>query len=185
LYFLDYDKEATKRFLADTYGWQWYGGHHMENRTAYFANNYYLPRKFGIDLRYSELSALVRSGQLTRDEALDRLTHPKPFDDGILDEIKRRLGLSDAEWEGIMTAPPSHYTLHPTYKKTFERLRPLFLVLYKAGYVTRSFYEKFCVLKDDPSVTEEFFATTPLRKARVALPRVAPDGALSTTATTA
>ena len=168
LYLLDYNKEDTKRFLANTYGWQWYGGHHMENRTAYFVNNYYLPRKFGIDLRYSELSALVRSGQLTRDEALDRIAQPKPFDEGILDEIKRRVGFSDAEWDAVMSAPPSHYTLHPTYKRTFERLRPVFLLLYKSGYVTRSFYEKFCVLEDDPSVTEEFFATLPSRRLRVA-----------------
>lgn len=148
LYFIDYDKESAKRLLADTYGWEWYGGHHMENRTAYFANNYYLPRKFGIDLRYSELSALVRSGQLSREDALARIAEPKPFDDAILAEIKQRVGFSDSEWEGIMRAPLSHYTQHRTYKQTFERLRPLFFSLYKLGYVTRSFYTKYCATKD-------------------------------------
>jgi hypothetical protein len=148
LYYLDYNKENTKRFLAETYGWQWYGGHHMENRTAYFANNYYLPGKFGIDLRNSEYSALIRSGQLDREEALARIAEPKLFDDGILAEIKQRVGFSDAEWEEIMKAPLSHYTQHPTYKKTFERLRPFFFSLYKLGFVTRSFYTKYSVLKD-------------------------------------
>lgn len=158
LYYLDYNKEATKRFLADSYGWQWYGGHHMENRTAYFANNYYLPRKFGIDLRFSEYSALVRSGQLNRDDARAMITEPKPFDEGILTEIKQRVGFDDAEWERVMTMPLSHYTQHKTYKQTFERLRPLFFSLYKLGYVTRSFYMKYCVfremaaLPDRPSV---------------------------------
>jgi len=152
LYYLDYHKEQTKRFLSETYAWQWYGGHHMESRTAYFVNNYYLPRKFGIDLRYSEFSALVRSGQLTRADAIARIAERKEFDSGILDEIKRRVGLSDAEWESIMTAPLSHYTQHRTYKQTFERLRPLFFALYKLGYVTRSFYQKYCVLKDDQVV---------------------------------
>ncbi|MEP6601138.1 MAG: N-acetyl sugar amidotransferase [Nitrospirota bacterium] len=148
LYFLDYNKESTKRFLSETYGWQWYGGHHMENRTAYFANNYYLPRKFGIDLRYSEFSALIRSGQLTRSEALLRIAEKKTFDTGILAEILQRVGFSDSEWEDIMSAPLSHYTQHRTYKRTFERMRPLFFTLYKLGYVTRSFYLKYCVLKD-------------------------------------
>lgn len=148
LYYLDYNKENTKRFLAETYGWQWYGGHHMENRTAYFANNYYLPRKFGIDLRFSEYSALVRSGQMTRQDALEQIAEPKPFDEGILAEIKQRVGFSDAEWEVIMQAPLSHYTQHQTYKQTFERLRPLFFSLYKLGFVTRSFYMKYCVLKE-------------------------------------
>src|SRR5258708_2769746 len=120
----------------------------MENRTAYFVNNYYLPRKFGIDLRYAEFSALIRSGQLNREEALARLAEPKPFDEAILAEVKQRVGFSDAEWDAVMKAPLSHYTQHRTYKQTFERLRPFFFSLYKMGYVTRSFYEKYCVMKE-------------------------------------
>ena len=154
LYYLDYHKEETKRFLSETYGWQWYGGHHMENRTSWFANNYYLPRKFGIDLRYSEYSALIRANQMSRTEALVRLAEEKPFDQEILSEIKRRVGLSDAAWESIMTAPLSHYTRHRTYKPTFERLRPFFFLLYNMGYVTRSFYDKYCVLKEGEAQPE-------------------------------
>ena len=29
LYFLDYDKEVAKKLLTETYGWVWYGGHHL------------------------------------------------------------------------------------------------------------------------------------------------------------
>lgn len=150
LYYLDYNKEKTKQFLASEYGWQWYGGHHMENRSAYFANNYYLPKKFGIDLRYSEFSALVRSQQMTRMDALQKIKEPKPFDEDILVEIKKRVGISDAEWEAIMREKPKHFTDYTTYKKTFERLRPFFYILYKRGYVTKSFYLKYCVLKQQP-----------------------------------
>lgn len=157
LYYLDYDKEATKTFLADAYGWQWYGGHHMENRTSYFVNNYYLPKKFGIDLRFSELSALIRAGQISRDEAMMRIAEEKPFDEEILIEIKHRAGFSDVEWESIMEAPLSHYTHHPTYKRRFEQMRPFFYLLYQAGFVTKSFYEKFCVLKDDEVDTKNLF----------------------------
>jgi hypothetical protein len=57
-----------------------------------------------------------------------------------------------------MNAPPSHYTHHPTYKKRFERMRPFFYALYKGGYVTRSFYYKFCVLKDDTEDVRDVFA---------------------------
>lgn len=147
LYYLDYNKQQTKEFLAKEYGWQWYGGHHMENRSAYFANNYYLPQKFKIDLRFSEFSALVRSGQMTRDEALIKIREPKPFDPDILEEIKKRTGLSDSDFEAIMNAKPLHFTNYKTYKKTFERLRPFFYLLYQTGYVTKSFYTKYCVLK--------------------------------------
>ena len=149
LYYLDYDKEGTKKFLAAQYNWQWYGGHHMENRTAYFINNYYLPVKFGIDLRWCEYSALVRSGSITREEALKKMKEPKPYEDGLLTEIKTRLNLSDKDWDNIMEAPNKHYTDYPTYKRTFERLRPFFFILLKTGYVTRSFYDKFCAMKEE------------------------------------
>jgi len=32
LYYMDYDKEKIKKFLMKEFGWQWYGGHHNENR---------------------------------------------------------------------------------------------------------------------------------------------------------
>lgn len=148
LYYLDYDKQATKDFLTKEYGWQWYGGHHMENRSAYFVNNFYLQKKFNIDLRYSEFSALVRAGQMKRDEALLKIKEEKPFDMDILEEIKRRVGFTDTDFENIMKAKPLHYTNYKTYKETFEKLRPFFYLLYKTGYVTKSFYTKYCVLKE-------------------------------------
>ena len=145
LYYLDYNKEETKKFLAENYNWQWYGGHHMENRTAYFANNYYLPVKFGIDLRVCEYSGLIRSGQLTKDEALRKITTPKPIDPSILEEIYTRLNLTEKEFGQIMTLPTKTFRNYPTYKKTFIRLRPLFWILLKANYITKSFYDKFTV----------------------------------------
>jgi len=148
LYYWDYDKQATKEFLAKEYGWQWYGGHHMENRTAYFSNNYFLPKKFKIDLRYTEYSGLIRSGQLKREDALVNIKIEKPFDTDILEEILKRVGFSGQEWEQIMNDKPLHFTHFKTYKKKFERLRPFFYLLYKAGYVTKSFYTKYCVLKE-------------------------------------
>jgi N-acetyl sugar amidotransferase len=148
IYYLDYNKEKIKKFLADEYGWQWYGGHHMENRTAYFANNYFLPKKFGIDLRMCEFSGLIRSGQKNKEDALVEISIPKPIDKNIEDEIRIRCGFSEQEWAVIWTSPKKHYTDYPTYKRTFEILRPLFFILYKNGYVNRSFYDKFCVMKD-------------------------------------
>lgn len=143
LYYVDYRKEEAKRFLSESFGWKWYGGHHMENRTAYFTNNYYLPRKFEIDLRFSELSALVRNGQITRDEALRRIREPKPFDASILEEVKKRLHFSDGEFEDVMARPRKSYRDYKTYKEAFERLRLLFWVMYKCDMVPKSFYLKY------------------------------------------
>ena len=115
----------------------------MENRTAHFTNNYYLPRKFNIDLRYAEFSALVRSGKMTRTEALEKIAAPKSFDQGILEEIKKRLNLTHEEFTEIMAHPKKTYRDYRTYKKTFERLRWFFWIMYKFDLVPKSFYMKY------------------------------------------
>ncbi len=143
IYFIDHNKEQTKKFLSDNYGWQWYGGHHMENRTAYFVNNYWLPKKYKIDLRYSEFSALVRTGQMNRDDALNEIKKPKIFDESILTEIKKRLDFSDNEFENIMNTPNKTYRDYKTYKQRFERMRHFFYLLYKMDLVPKSFYMKY------------------------------------------
>jgi N-acetyl sugar amidotransferase len=143
LYYIDYKKEETKKFLVNELGWQWYGGHHMENRTAYFTNNYYLPNKFKIDPRYCEYSALIRSGQMTRREALEKMAVPKQFDENILSEIRKRLSLTESDMEDLMGLPAKSYLDYTTYKKTFEKMRVFFWILYKCDYVTKSFYMKY------------------------------------------
>ena len=143
LYYLDYDKEKTKEFLTKEYGWKYYGGHHMENRTAYFTNNYWLPKKFGYDLRYCEFSALIRSGQLSRDEALTLIQQPKPFEKDILEEIYKRLGFSAEEFERVFNLPNKSYRDYHTYKKRFENMKWFFYLLYKTNLVPYSFYKKY------------------------------------------
>lgn len=143
LYYIDYKKEKVKEFLQNDLGWKWYGGHHMENRTSYFANNYYLPNKFKIDLRYPEFSALVRNGQLCREEALREIAQPLQIEKGILDEVKKRLNLTDAEFERMINAPKKTFRDFETYKQTFERMRWIFWTMYKLDLVPKSFYLKY------------------------------------------
>lgn len=144
LYHLDYRKEETKRLLADEFGWQWYGGHHLENRFTAFYHSYLLPTRFGIDFRQIELSALVRSGHLERTEAQLIFTEPRIVDPELLAMVKKRLDFSEEEFQRVLTMKPATYKEFDTYKKRFERMRPFFWVMYKMGRVPRSFYEKFC-----------------------------------------
>lgn len=145
LYFLDYDKNSTMEFLSSEFGWQWYGGHHLENRFTAFYWTYFMPRRFAIDGRLLGHSALVRSGQLTRDEAASALEEPLTFDPELLEMVKKRLGYSDAEFDQVMSRPLRTYQDFPTYKRTFERLRPLFWLLYRTNRVPKSFYLKYTV----------------------------------------
>ena len=44
-----------------------------------------------------------------------------------------------------MAQPLKQWTEFPNYKKTFERLRPLFYLLVKMGLLPKSIYVKFCI----------------------------------------
>lgn len=144
LYYMNYQKEEVKKFLTDNLGWQWYGGHHLENRFTAFYHSYFLPHRANLDTRLLGHAALVRSGQLERSEALLALQHPQECPQEILALVKKRLEFSDEEFERVMSAPMRYYTDYKTYKKSFERLRPLFWLLYKMERVPKSFYIKFC-----------------------------------------
>ncbi len=143
LYWMDYDKDAAKAMLSSELGWVWYGGHHLENRFTAFWHTYFLPVRYGIDARQLGHAALVRSGQLEREAALADLAQPQEWDPEILGLVKKRLGFSDEEFEATMQLPHRDYWDYPTYKQTFERLRPLFWLLYRFDRVPKSFYMKF------------------------------------------
>lgn len=144
LWYLPYDKNAAKRLLAECYGWQWYGGHHLENRFTAFYHSYLVPRRTGADFRALGHAALVRSGQLDRAAALAELAAPPYCPPEIVAMVKKRLDLSDEEFERLMRLPVASWRDFETYKPLFERLRPFFWVLMKLNRVPESFYMKFC-----------------------------------------
>ena len=150
LYYLDYRKDEVKKFLASELNWEWYGGHHLENRFTAFWHTYFLPVRYGIDARQLGHAALVRSGQLTREDAIADLATPIESDPDIVALVKKRLGFDDEAFEAVMHGPHRHYSDFATYKTTFERLRPLFWLLYKLDRVPKSFYMKFT--RPDPGV---------------------------------
>ena len=143
-WYLDYSKEEARDFLEQTYDWRYYGGHHLENRMTAFYHGIYMPQKFGGDLRNNTLSALARNGIVTREEAWSRYNTPPSVEDELLLYFKKRLEISDDEYEQIMQSRPKSWYEYPTYKRRFERLRPLFFALAKANLVPMSFYLKYC-----------------------------------------
>ncbi|MGH8529901.1 MAG: N-acetyl sugar amidotransferase [Nevskiales bacterium] len=144
LYYVNYHKADAQKLMSEKYGWSWYGGHHLENRFTAFLHSYFLPRRFNMDTRLLGHAALCRSSQLTREQALAELGKPQPYDPELVEMLKKRLGFSEEEFEQLMQLPRKTFQDYRTYKQTFERLRPLFWVLYKTGRVPKSFYIKFC-----------------------------------------
>lgn len=144
-WYLTYSKEEAKVLLKQKYDWQDYGGHHLENRMTAFSHSVYFPQKFEIDYRNNTLSAKVRNGKMNREDAINEYYETPPFIEvGLVEYIKKRMGFSNRDYEQIMSAKPKYWHEYPTYKKRFEKLRPLFAILYKSNLVPKSFYMKYC-----------------------------------------
>jgi hypothetical protein len=143
LWYLDYDKAKARKFLEERYGWQYYGGHHLENRLTAFLHTVYNPQKFGIDNRNWSLAAAARNNMLSREEALAIYSSPISQDRELVDYFKKRLELSEEAYEVVMKGEKKNYKDYKTYKKRFETLRPLFYLLAKAHLVPVSFYMKY------------------------------------------
>lgn len=124
LNYVDYVKSEAKQTLIDELGWRDYGGKHYESIYTRFFHAYYLPRKFGYDLRRSYNSALVVSGQMSRAEALSELTEPPASDDVLKADkefVLKKLKLSDAEFNEIMKAAPKTFSDYPNNAALWKR----------------------------------------------------------------
>jgi N-acetyl sugar amidotransferase len=145
LWYISYSKEYAIEILQKEFDWKYYGGHHLENRmTAYF-QSIYSPLKFNTDYRNNSLAASVRASKILRSEAIKEYYSKSPYiEPDLLDYFKKRLNLSDQEYNHIMSQPPRYWYEFPTYKKRFEMLQPFFYILMKNNLVPRTFYMKYC-----------------------------------------
>ena len=143
-WYISYNKEDAMKFLEKEYDWRYYGGHHLENRMTSFVHSIYFPYKFNTDMRNNTLSAKVRNGKMSRDDALAEYNSEPYVEKDLVEYFKKRLDLTDKQYEEVMNRKPKIWYDYPTYKKTFERLRPLFKILANANLVPMSFYLKYC-----------------------------------------
>ncbi len=63
-----------------------------------------MPRKFGYHKRRAHFSSLIMTGQMTRDEALERIAKPELSEELLkqeFDYVAERLGISSEELEEI------------------------------------------------------------------------------------
>lgn len=97
LNYMPYSKEMAISTLKDKYGWRAYPQKHFESRFTKFFEAYWLPTRFGYDTRKVQFSSLILTGQMSREEALEKLKAPAYDPDTIDDEfayIAKKLGIS-------------------------------------------------------------------------------------------
>ena len=135
--------EHVETLMKEKLNWLDTGQHHMDNEM--FALVYYYARhKFGFDWRIVELSAKVRTGVLSREEALKALTEVPFFEnEELVNYGLKKQGLSREEFDTILQAPNKYFTDYPSWYPLIRTLRwPLF-VLCRLHILPAHVYEKF------------------------------------------
>ncbi|WP_317128180.1 N-acetyl sugar amidotransferase [Hymenobacter persicinus] len=143
LYHVDYVRTEVDALLERELSWQNPGAHYFDD--LYQSVIYYLNRtKFNIDRRLFNYSALVRSGQMPREVALARVAQINSIEDErVINLCIKRLGLTRAEFDRIVAAPPRTFRDYPNNYGLIRLLRWPIKVFSRLNLLPESAYDKY------------------------------------------
>lgn len=132
---INYNKFKAIKELKDYFGWEEYEGKHYESNFTKFYQSYILPTKFKVDKRKSHLSALIRSGQITKSKAIEEIEKPLFKGNQLQLEkeyFEKKLNFSSEEFDKIMKEKPVDHEKYKSDKKKFK-------LLWKISYIISLF----------------------------------------------
>ncbi|MCI3936822.1 N-acetyl sugar amidotransferase [Chryseobacterium aahli] len=83
-----FNKIDVEKLLNEKFQWQPFQHKHHESRFTRFYEDYWLPRKFGYQKRKAHFSSLILTGQMTREEALERVSKPELSEEFLMKEFE-------------------------------------------------------------------------------------------------
>lgn len=134
-----YNKKEVENFLNDKYGWESFQHKHHESRFTRFYEDFWLPRKFGFEKRRAHFSSLILTGQMTREEALNRISKPELSEDFLqkeFDYVADKLDLTRDELQLIFDQPNKTFK---EYKNKIGLIKLGAKVMMKLGLEKRLF----------------------------------------------
>lgn len=107
-----YIKEDVEALLYERFGWEKFLHKHHESRFTRFYEDYWLPKKFGYEKRRAHFSSLILTNQMTREEALERISKPELSEQFLMQEfeyVANKLDLSVADLTAIFEGENKTY----------------------------------------------------------------------------
>lgn len=107
-----YIKTDAEKLLNEKFGWEPYQHKHHESRFTRFYEDYWMPRKFGYEKRRAHFSSLILTGQMTRDEALVRISKPEMSEQFLRNEfeyVANKLDFTPTELEKVFAGKNKTY----------------------------------------------------------------------------
>lgn len=143
MYYSEYIRPKAEEIITKELDWVYPGAHYYDD--LYHSLIKYVHRvKFNIDLNMNSDSALVRSGQMDREKALERAGGIYQIEDPkVIDLCIKRLGLTREEFEGYMKIPPKTFRDYKTSYSYLRRMRPAIKILCNMNLLPRVTYDKY------------------------------------------
>jgi N-acetyl sugar amidotransferase len=144
LYYIPYNEKEVLELLTHKLDWIDYGGKHHESKYTSFFQAYILTRKFNIDKRKLHYSALIRSGQITREQSLAKVQlDPYMGGNELLEYCIKKLDLSSDEFETIMHTPVKSFLNYKSYYSFVKVMKKPLRWGTQLGIIPETVYLKF------------------------------------------
>ncbi len=112
LNYINYNKDEAMKTLSRKLDWENYGGKHYESNYTKFFDAYWKKYKFNHDPRKGQLSSLISTNQISREDALVEISKNTYNDDNIKKDIKyicNKLDFSTDELQKLFEGPNKYY----------------------------------------------------------------------------
>lgn len=145
LNYIEYNDVEVKSILKNELGWVYYGGHHHESLLTKFIVSYYLPKKFGIDRRRTGMSAMVRSGKISRDNGIKILSNFPQLEDeeNLKNYILDKLDISNVEFQKILNKENKNFRNYKSYHSFLSKFSYFARLCYKLNFIPKILYLRY------------------------------------------
>lgn len=143
LYYVNYVRREAQEALKKELDWVYPGAHFYDD--LYQSLMTYIYRvKFNSDRRKAHYSALIRSGQMSREEALERIKEIYVIEDPkVIDLCIKRLGITHEEFEKYLHEPLKTFRDYPTNYAYIKSMRVIIKILSMLDILPYVTYAKY------------------------------------------
>lgn len=123
LNYIPYIKRDAEALLKNEYGWEPYSQKHFESIMTKFIEGYWLPKRFGYDVRKPQFSSLILTEQMTRDEALEKLKRTSISEDEeqeLFNKVAQMLEISNDQLQMYLEMPLKTYKDYKNSESLFN-----------------------------------------------------------------
>lgn len=138
---IPYEHAKIKKRLVEEFNYVFYECKHFESVFTRFYQGHILPKKWDIDKRKAHLSCLIMCNAITREEAMETISHP-PYsvEKQLRDKayVLKKWGMTEEEFDFILSQKPEPHEKYgfdkiPLYEKVFKKAE----LVYKYQFLKR------------------------------------------------